>query len=384
MVSGGLRVPSDTVSAMLGATAGQLTRSDVGIISTATAAPPVRLTQEEARQQVTELLYGQGWQDRPALTEQIRRLERLYSSSKVEHRQFVVNPAEYYKTYPGTGQRMADYRRYGYDLARTALEACLGAAADNAGEVTDFVLVSCTGYSAPGLDVLLARDLGMPSHVRRTVIGHMGCAGGIIGLRDALASVRGREGSRVALLAIELCSLHYQPTRDLGTLTCFALFGDAAAAVLLGARPAASTPVIVDTYCASDFAAMDQMTWSISDAGFEMRLSIRVPVTLRRNITPALERLLAPHGLETRDISHWLIHPGGPSIVEAIQDVLGLEDDQVALSWDVLREVGNCSSTTVLLMLDRLLHSGRTHSGQWGVMMAFGPGLTLETCLLRF
>ncbi len=115
-----------------------------------------------------------------------------------------------------------------------------------------------------------------------------------------------------------------------------------------------------------------------------MGLSPRVPVTLRRNISGALEELLAPHDLRPSDITHWMVHPGGPSILEVIQRQVELSDEQMALSWQILREHGNCSSATVLLILDALIRSGKPRRGEWGVMMAFGPGLTLELCLLRF
>ncbi|MGZ3666344.1 MAG: 3-oxoacyl-[acyl-carrier-protein] synthase III C-terminal domain-containing protein, partial [Ktedonobacterales bacterium] len=115
-----------------------------------------------------------------------------------------------------------------------------------------------------------------------------------------------------------------------------------------------------------------------------MGLSPRVPVSLRRNIAGVVAQLLAPHNLTVADVTHWLVHPGGPSILDAIRGKLELTDDQMALSWKALREHGNCSSTTVLLMLDELLRSRQANPGEWGVMMAFGPGLTLETCLLRF
>jgi predicted naringenin-chalcone synthase len=146
----------------------------------------------------------------------------------------------------------------------------------------------------------------------------------------------------------------------------------------------ASGPEIVDAYCVADFSAASQMTWEVRDAGFIMGLSSRVPITLRRHVRSATERLLAPHGLAVGDITHWLVHPGGPSILEAIADKLELSDEQLAHSWKVLSEHGNCSSATVLMVLDEAMKSGATHPGEWGVMMAFGPGLTLEMCLLRF
>jgi predicted naringenin-chalcone synthase len=212
----------------------------------------------------------------------------------------------------------------------------------------------------------------------------MGCAGAIIGLREALALLRSREQSVVALLSVELSSLHFQETLELGVLTTQALFGDAAAALLLSSHPRARGPQLVDTHCVTDFAALDQMRWTIGDDGFVMGLSTRVPVTVGRNIGPAVQQLLTPHGLAVEDIAHWLVHPGGPSVLEAVQKKLGLSDEMIAPAWDTLRDHGNCSSATVLLMLDRLLRSGEARRGEWGVIMAFGPGLTLETALLRF
>jgi predicted naringenin-chalcone synthase len=109
-----------------------------------------------------------------------------------------------------------------------------------------------------------------------------------------------------------------------------------------------------------------------------------VPVSLKRVVRGVVERLLEPHGLAIGDVAHWLVHPGGPSVLEVVQRRLELSDEQMAPSWTVLREHGNCSSATVLLILDELLRAGRTRAGEWGVMLAFGPGLTVEATLLRF
>jgi predicted naringenin-chalcone synthase len=186
------------------------------------------------------------------------------------------------------------------------------------------------------------------------------------------------------VLSVELCTLHFAPTLDPEVLTSFALFGDAAAALLLTCDETSPGPALVDTYTLADYATAGQMSWTIGDAGFVMTLSPRVPVSLRRTVRGAVERLLAPHGLRAGDVRHWLVHPGGPSILEAVQRPLELSDEQTAPSWRVLRDHGNCSSTTVLLILDDLLRSGVTAPGDWGVMLAFGPGLTIETALLRF
>jgi predicted naringenin-chalcone synthase len=353
-------------------------------VAAASAHPAHTFAQDELLERLLVRVLGDDWAERPEVAERGRQIARLFQASRVERRQSVVDLPAYHTHTRSTGERMVDYAELAYPLARTALEGCLRDPRYRANAISDFFVVSCTGYSAPGLDVQLARDLGMMPDVRRVVVGHMGCFGGLVGLREALAAVRAHPHALVALLTVELTTLHFMPTLDAEVLTSFALFGDAAAAVLVSADPEASGPVLVDAYCAADFRAADQMSWTITDTGFIMGLSPRIPVSLRRSVGPVVERLLGPHGLAVRDITNWLIHPGGPSILEAIQGKLALSEEQMEPSWAVLREHGNCSSATVLVMLDELLRSGRPQRGEWAVMMAFGPGLTMETCLLRF
>lgn len=355
------------------------------IIASASAYPKHHYTQDQVLGYARNYTLGPDWRTNPQAAEQARQMERLFHASRVEQRQSVIELPAYYAQPRGTGDRMAQYQRAAYPLARASLEAALKEAGAVApGAISDFVVVSCTGYSAPGLDIQLARDLGMPRDVRRVLVGHMGCFGALVGLRQCLAALRAHPGAVAALLSVELTTLHFAPTLDMEVLTSFALFGDAAATLLLTTDEHARGPELVDVYCATDFATADQMSWTITDQGFVMSLSPRVPVSLRRNIVGVVERLLTPHGLAAADVTHWLVHPGGPSILDAIRGKLELTDEQMALSWKALRNHGNCSSATVLLMLDELLRSGQAKPGEWGVMMAFGPGLTLETCLLRF
>jgi alkylresorcinol/alkylpyrone synthase len=355
------------------------------IIVSATAELPYCFSQPVLLAKLCEVVFGPDWKTGVETSERISLVSRLFTSSGVEYRGSAVDLLTYYDVPHSTADRMAEFRRTAYPLARAALTQCLARAGNvGADAITDFLVVSCTGYHAPGPDLVLARDLGMPADVRRVVIGHMGCYGALVGLRQALAVLRAQTNGLVALLSVELASLHYASTDDLEVLTSYALFGDGIAAVLLGTQPEAPGPELVDTHCLSDFGAMGQMSWTITDEGFMMGLSPRVPITLRRNVVAGVQRLLAPHGLSIGDVSHWLIHPGGPSVLEVMQDKLGISDEQMALSWQTLRDHGNCSSATVLIMLDTLLRSGATRRGEWGVMMAFGPGLTLEMALLRF
>ncbi|HEX6541191.1 MAG TPA: type III polyketide synthase [Ktedonobacterales bacterium] len=344
----------------------------------ASALPPFEFSQETLMAAALVRALGSDWQTRP----EVAQLRRLFRATHVERRRFALDLLAYYDRPRTTADRMAAYQVDGYSLGREALEACLCQSEGQA--VSDLLLVSCTGYAAPGLDILLARDLRLPNDVRRVCIGHMGCHGALVGLRQALATLRAYPDATVALLSVELSGLHFSPTQNIEAMTSFALFGDAAVALTLSQDAEAHGPALVDTYNFADFSTAEQMSWTITDTGFAMSLSPRVPVTLRRQVRGAVERLLAPHKLAIPDITHWIVHPGGPSILEVIQQRLELRDEQIAPSWRVLAERGNCSSATVLLILDDLLQSGATQPGEWGVMMAFGPGLSLELALWRF
>lgn len=355
------------------------------IVSLAAARPPYTYTQASIAAFACEQMLGPDWPTRPAAVQRARQIERLFAAATVEERQGVVEPTDYYRRPRTTGERMQTYGEASYALGREALDTCLrGAPGCTAASITDLAVVSCTGYVAPGLDILLARDLKMRPDVRRVMVGHMGCFAAIVGLRQCIAALREHPEGVAALLSVELSSLHFAPADDQELMTLLALFGDGAAALLLTHDDDATGPQVVDTYCLADFTTAEQMAWLVTDSGFRMELSLRVPVTLRRNVRAAVEGLLTPHGLCVGDIAHWLVHPGGPAILDAIAGRLELGKKQMALSRRVLREHGNCSSATVLLILDELLRSGETRPGEWGVMMAFGPGLTLETCLLRF
>ncbi len=355
------------------------------ILSVASALPPYHYSQETILEYGLERMLGEAWRSERESWDEARRITQLFEAVQVQRRQSVVDLKTYYVQTPSTGTRMVTYQQASYQLGRQALESAVQQVDGrrNYQDISDFIVVSCTGYGAPGLDIQLARDLHMPADVRRLIIGHMGCFGALAGLRQAVAAVRTNPGASAVLLSVELSSLHFSPDLDPELLTSFALFGDAAAALVLSFDDG-DGPELVDTYCAADFSSSEQMSWTITDHGFVMTLSPRVPITLRRNIRGVIGHLLAANGLEVPDVRHWIIHPGGPSILDVIADQLGLSTEQMSPSWQVLRDHGNCSSPTVLLILENVLRARSTSPGDWGVMMAFGPGLTLETALLRF
>jgi predicted naringenin-chalcone synthase len=276
---------------------------------------------------------------------------------------------------------MDRYRVEAMPLAKEAVLGALDAAGIAAGQVGLLAVASCTGYATPGIDILLARDLAMDASVQRLLIGHMGCYAALPGLgvvRDAVAA----RGLTAVLLCVELPSLHLQPgADDLEQVVAHALFSDAAAAVVVA--PGGPGLEVVDLAARTAAEHHREMTWEVTDLGFRMGLSVRVPAVLARHVEGVVDGLLAGHGLGRSDVVGWAVHPGGPRILDVCAQRLGLDDTAMAPSRATLREHGNCSSATILLVLDQLRRTRPLHAGDHVVALAFGPGLTLYAALLR-
>ena len=272
---------------------------------------------------------------------------------------------------PSTRERMAVYAREAPELA---LEAIRGFGP--LGRVTHLVVASCTGFTAPGLDQVIARRLGLDPTVERVVIGFMGCYAGVTALRTAAHLVRSDPAARVLVVAVELCTLHLQPTDRLESLLAMAQFADGAAAVLVtGEGPGLAlgrglSLTLEDSH--------DLITWTIGDTGFAMELSGEVPGRLAEALTQDdIAGAIVGDGPASATEA-WAVHPGGRSIVDAVERGLDLPPEALAASRAVLREYGNMSSATVLFVLQRLI-AERPKSG---LALAFGPGLAMEG--LRF
>ncbi|MBD0292950.1 MAG: type III polyketide synthase, partial [Jiangellaceae bacterium] len=238
-----------------------------------------------------------------------------------------------------------------------------------------------TGYAAPGLDVILADEFGMTRTTQRLHIGHMGCYAALPGLVTVSDAATAR-GLTSLLLCVELPSLHVQPrhSMDVEQVVSQALFADAAAAAVVA--PGVDRLHIVGFTCRTDYGHAQDMRWDVTDSGFRMGLSPRVPDLIAGHVRHLVDELLAPHCMGIDDVARWVIHPGGPKIIDLVAEQLGL-DTEVKLSRDVLSSYGNCSSATVLLILEHLLRADPPSPGDHVVVMAFGPGLTLYAALLR-
>ena len=296
---------------------------------------------------------------------------------------------------PGTAARNDIYAREADRLFIEAARRSLDADPDlSASDVTHVVTVSCTGFHAPGPDYAIVRALGLSAAVQRYHLGFMGCYAALPALRAAAQFCRADPEAVVLVVSVELCTLHLRSSNDPDSIIASSLFADGAAAALVSARdlPTRTPGFTLDgfhTGLIPDGEA--DMAWTVGDTGFEMVLSTRVPQLIGTHIDDALAPLW--HGdddiareLDRQRIGevvrHWAVHPGGRSILDRVQERLGLDDEQLAPAREVLRSFGNMSSATVLFVLQRILDHEHPQPGERVAAMAFGPGLTAESALL--
>jgi predicted naringenin-chalcone synthase len=281
---------------------------------------------------------------------------------------------------PDTAERMQVYQREALPLALEACKEALGEAHWDGADITHLVTVSCTGFAAPGFDIGLMKKLNLPATVSRTHIGFMGCHGAFNALRVARAFLEGAAGVRVLVCAMELSSLHYYYTWNPKRMVGNALFGDGAAALAAGYDkdyPNERWRLVASGSCL--FPDSEQaLTWSIGNHGFDMTLSTRVPGLIAAHLGPWLKDWLAELGFTIPRIGSWAIHPGGPRILNSIEESLGLARGTAAASRNILHEFGNMSSPTILFILDCLR---RRAAPLPCVALGFGPGMVVEGML---
>lgn len=282
---------------------------------------------------------------------------------------------------PTTGERMRRYEADALDLSASAGQSALENAALPASAISHLVTVSCSGFSAPGVDIGLIERLGLPDGVSRTNIGFMGCHGALNALRVAAALATADPEARVLICCTELCTLHQQYTSHAEQIVANALFGDGAAAVV-GSAPRSSESAwqVVQQRSVVLPGTAHLMSWRIGDHGFEMSLSPQVPDVIRAELRPWLAGWLAEHHLSIGDVASWAVHPGGPRILTATADALEIDRGCLAPSEQVLADYGNMSSPTILFLLDRFR---RESAPLPCIALAFGPGLTIEAALIR-
>ncbi len=275
--------------------------------------------------------------------------------------------------FPSTAERM---RRFETDAPDLAMDAVAGLnLGDQARAISHLIVTCCTGFAAPGLDLQIAARLGLNPSVERTLVGFMGCYAAINALKLARHIVRSEPQAQVLVVALELCTLHLQETDDIEQALTFLVFGDGCAAALVTGQPVGLSLDAFHVEVARE--CDDQITWNIRDQGFDMFLSGQVPATVGRTLKAGQDRILS--GASPGAIDLWAIHPGGRSVLDAVEAAFALPPRAMAASREVLSRFGNMSSATVLFVLKALMEG--PIAGRRGCAMAFGPGVTAETML---
>lgn len=326
-------------------------------------------------------------------------LDRLHSRTGVDGRYFARPLNEYYGL-DTWGKSNDVFIEVAEELGARAIDCALNQARVSRSQLGAIYFVSVTGISSPSIDARLVNRMGLSPNLKRNPIFGLGCVAGAAGLARAADYVRAYPNQAALLLSVELCSLTWQ--RDDVSVANFissGLFGDGAAAVLVvgddfrvdsrtpvaeGCRPSAPGPRVLASKAVFYPDTHDVMGWGISEKGFRIVLSPDVPKVVRENLGRDVDSFLAENSMARADVGSWIMHTGGPKVLEASAEALGLTNGELDISWEVLRRVGNLSSASVLIVLDEVMKNRRPRPGTRSVLAAMGPGFCAEMLLLEW
>jgi alkylresorcinol/alkylpyrone synthase len=323
-----------------------------------------------------------------------RKLKFLYEQSGIDSRYSVLPDYSaphsdwgFYPTtedlepFPGLEVRMKWYNNTSPSLSIEAIEKCIDGKIKRE-DITHLITVSCTGMTAPGLELQIIEEMQLSKNISRTSVNFMGCYAAIHALKMADAICKHNNDASVLIVCTELCTLHFQKDNKPDNITSSLLFGDGAAAVLVtGDNSSHSGPRIKSFHSEITLKGKDHMRWELSSAGFLMTLSHEIPQLIEEHFEEIASNAIEKAGLSKKDISYWCIHPGGKKILSAVEKSVPLTHEDLKYSYNVLKEYGNMSSPTILFVLKDILENANGESKNiFGA--AFGPGLTTETFIL--
>lgn len=321
---------------------------------------------------------------------QKRKLNFLYRHSGIENRYSVIEdfslprdewsfiPQENNNTFPSIDDRMKIFQEEAAPLSIRAIQDCIEGHI-NQQDITHLITVSCTGMSAPGLDLQIAEAMQLSPSIFRTSVNFMGCYAAVHALKLAKLICDSTPNANIIIVATELCTIHFQNEYTPDNAASSLLFSDGCAAVLVSNKIQSKNALALKGfYSHVAYKGKNDMAWELSRKGFLMTLSGYIPQLIEEDITPLVTAALQNYQLQKKDITHWCIHPGGKKILEVIEKRLRLEKDDLCRSRKVLAEYGNMSSPTILFVLkDMMEHIQDKPANVFGI--AFGPGLTMET-----
>ncbi len=322
-----------------------------------------------------------------------RKLRFLYNHSGIDYRYSVLpdfdltnkeriffSPSDDLQPVPDISKRMQVYNQFASDLSVSTIKQCIDGKI-RASEITHLITVSCTGMSAPGLDLQIMEQMNLPQNIIRTSVNFMGCYAAIHAMKIADAFCNNDKNANVVIVCTEFCTLHFQTDVSIDNLTSSLLFADGCAAMLMQHNNAGKGLLIESFFSDVSFKGKEDMSWGISSSGFLMTLSGYVPELIKADFENLVSAALQQTNRTKEDVTKWCIHPGGKKILDTIQEQMKLKENALQHSYKVLQDYGNMSSPTVLFVLQKIMDEITANESNNEVVFgaAFGPGLTMET-----
>ena len=361
------------------------------LIDISTSLPPYNVLQKTAAEELKKRM-GR----RPVIS---RLIDAASYHSGIESRNIVIPDAEkknnekFYSfkgeyVVPGTQKRMQEYKKWSIILAKEAVQKLIEKNNFDIQKIQKIVTISCTGFFAPGLDYDIIKEFKIPSCVKRINIGFMGCAASLIGFNSIMDAMKMKDQTEknYLMISVELCSLHLQaePSRD--NILANMIFADGCAAVLFSNSDNYNNKIRLELLSANSILfenSYDYMGWEIGDYGFEMILSAELPKIILNKAVPEIKVILNSYGIQPDEINHWALHPGGRAILDVLKKGLGITEEKMEPSRNVLKNFGNMSSASILFVLKGIIDSGKVKENDNICAVAFGPGLTMEVVLMK-
>ncbi len=350
-----------------------------GIISVGSAPGRFDLPQSAIKEFTYNLFSGSGVE--------IDRLISVFDNSSVETRHLSV-PVEWLKKEHSFSERNQLFLSESLQLAKSAVERCLENAGASYSDIDNIIFITSTGLSTPTLDALLVNELKFNSHIRRTPVWGLGCAGGAVGITKAWEYTKAFPEKNALAISIELCSLTFQKD-DLtkSNVVAASLFSDGAAAALVAGNKSKlykkSRMDIVDSMSTIYYDSLDVMGWDIVDSGFRVIFSRDIPSIVEKEVNPNIAEILSNNKLGLKDVKHYITHPGGLKVINAYEESLGLNAGALKYSRSVLKKHGNMSSPSVLFVLEEFLNAKAYGPGEFGLLSSLGPGFSSELVLVK-
>ncbi|GIW47150.1 MAG: putative chalcone synthase [Deltaproteobacteria bacterium] len=348
-----------------------------GIVAVGTANPPYRLHQDEIKEYINQMLSHS--------RDDLKKLISAFDNSTVEIRHF-VQPKEWFNQLHSFRERNEVYIKHASNLSVEAICRCFKKARYT--KPDHIVFVSTTGIATPSIDAIIINKLRLDNHIKRTPIWGLGCVGGAVGLSRAFEYTTAFPNSLVLLVTLEICSLAFHKD-DLSKshIIATALFSDGAAAALIAGEKNVLFSLgnirIVGSFSTTYYDTLDIMGWDIEESGFKVIFSKDIPAIVRKHIRNNVEEFISRYNLGIDKIKHFIVHPGGPKVLKAYEDALGISEEALVYSYRVLRMHGNMSSSTVLYVLNEFIENKNYKPGEYGLISALGPGFTSELLLFQ-